>query len=236
MNSLYLWINIVTISFPLIFSFDKKIAFYKNWTYLFPAMVITAVFFITWDQWFTQMDIWGFNAKYVLGYYFYEIPIEEVMFFFTVPYASVFTYETLKGYVRISEQFEELNRWFTFLFFGITMTLLYWYNDKLYTGFTSIILALMLGTHLMVIRRRYMSWLYFAFIVTTLPMLIINGVLTAKPVVYYNPEQNMGFRIGSIPVEDFLYNLTLLSMTIGLYEWFKRLGHRSRLHPRKQSV
>jgi lycopene cyclase domain-containing protein len=235
MNSLYLWLNIVTIAFPLFLSFDKKVAFYKNWKYLFPSIIITATFFIIWDQWFTQMKIWGFNAKYLTGYYLYEIPVEEVFFFVTVPYASVFIYETLKEYVKTTELFEDLYRWFTLLFFGITLTFLYWYNDKLYTAVTCVFLALVLGTHLMVIRRRYMSWLFLTFVVSIIPMLIINGMLTAKPVVYYDLKQQIGFRVGTIPIEDFLYNLLLLLISIGLYEWFKRLGHRSRLRPRKQS-
>src|SRR5574343_1547998 len=154
MNSLYLWINIGTIVFPLLLSFDKKVAFYKKWPTLLPAIFITGVFFLIWDQWFSVMNIWGFNAIYLTGYYLGELPIEEVMFFMTVPYACVFIYECLRAYIKHSENFEELYRWFTLLFFGIAATLLYWYNDRLYTAITCIILCLMLGTHLTVIKRR----------------------------------------------------------------------------------
>ncbi len=236
MNSLYLWVNIGTLLFPLLLSFDSRIAFYKNWKFLFPAIFITAVVFIIWDQWFAQMNIWGFNAKYLLGYYFFELPVEEVMFFFTIPYACVFIYETLRGYLKKSELFEDLHRWFTLLFFGVAVSLLYWYNDKLYTAITCLILSFMLGTHLIVIRRRYMSWMYFSFLISLLPMLIVNGILTSRPVVYYDIEEQTGFKLGSIPVEDFLYNLILLAMCTGIYEWLKRLAHRNRLHPRKQST
>lgn len=235
MNSLYLWINIGTIVFPLLLSFDRKVAFYKHWPQLFPAILITGTFFLVWDNWFADMEIWGFNAKYLLGYYIGHIPLEEVMFFLTVPYACIFIYECLKAYIGHSETFEELYRWFTFLFFGISCSLLYWYNDRLYTAVTCIILSLMLGTHLTVIRRRYLSWFYFAFAVSVLPMLIVNGILTARPVVYYNESQIMGFRLMQIPLEDFLYNMTMLLMVTGLYEWFKRISLRRRLRPRKQS-
>ncbi len=235
MNSLYLWINIATFTFPLLLSFDKKVAFYKKWPTLLPAIAITGIVFLIWDQWFAVMDIWGFNAIYLSGYYIGELPIEEVMFFLTVPYACVFIYECLRAYIKHSETFEELYRWFTLLFFGIAITLLYWFNDKLYTAITCIVLTLMLGTHLMVIRRRYMSWFYFAFMVSLIPMLIVNGILTYKPIVYYNDAENMGLRLGSIPVEDFLYNMTMFVMCIGLYEWFNRLRLRRQLHPLKQS-
>jgi lycopene cyclase domain-containing protein len=235
MNSLYLWINIGTLLFPLLLSFDKKVAFYKKWSALFPAILLTGVFFLVWDQWFTEMKIWGFNSLYVLGIYILDIPLEEILFFFTVPYACIFIYECLKAYIKNSETFEELHRWFTLLFFGVACTLLYWYNDRLYTSITCLILTFILGTHLTVIKRRYMSWFYFAYLVSLIPMLLVNGLLTSLPVVYYNETQITGYHIMSIPVEDFLYNMTLLVMCIGLYEWFKRISLRHQLHPRKQS-
>lgn len=235
MNNLYLWINLGTLVFPLLLSFDKKVAFYKHWSTLFPAIFLTGCIFLVWDQWFTEMGIWGFNSIYLTGYYIGQIPLEEVLFFFTVPYACVFIYECLRAYIRKNETFEELHRWFTLLFFGVACSLLYWFNDRLYTALTSLVASLMLGTHLMVIKRRYMSWFYFAFILSVIPMLIVNGLLTSKPVVYYNPNEIIGLRLGSIPVEDFLYNMTMMLMCVGLYEWFNRLGLRRQLLHQRQS-
>jgi lycopene cyclase domain-containing protein len=234
-NNLYLILNLGTLLFPLILSFDKKVAFYKKWLFLFPSILITGAFFLVWDQWFTEMNIWGFNRMYITGYFVGDIPIEEILFFFTVPYACIFIYECLIAYLKKSETFEDLHRWFTLLFFGVTSSLLYWFNDHLYTGITCVILSLMLATHLIVIRRRYLSWFYFAFFVSIIPMLLVNGILTSKPVVVYNPNEIMGFKVMDIPVEDFFYNMTLLLMTVGLYEWFKRLAHRNQLHHQKQS-
>ncbi len=42
--SLYLLINILTISIPLVLSFDKRVHFYTSWRYLIPAMLITMAF------------------------------------------------------------------------------------------------------------------------------------------------------------------------------------------------
>jgi len=235
MNNLYLWLNIGTVLFPFILSFDKKVAFYKNFKFLFPSILITGIFFLIWDQWFTDMNVWGFNTLHLTGYFIGDIPIEEVMFFVTVPYACLFIYECLIAYIGRSEVFEKLYRWFTLLAFGITVSMLYWFNDRLYTGITCLILSFMLGTHLVIIKRRYMSWFFFAFAISIIPMFIVNGILTAKPVVVYNNLETMNIRIGTIPVEDFFYNMTLLLMNIGLYEWFKRLGLRNQLRRQKQS-
>ena len=50
-------------------------------------------------------------------------------------------------------------------------------------------------------------------------MLVVNGFLTALPVVIYNNNENLNFRIGTIPVEDFAYSAILLVMNIALYQW-----------------
>jgi len=52
-------------------------------------------------------------------------------------------------------------------------------------------------------------------------MAVVNGLLTSLPVVTYDNMQNLGIRIGTIPIEDFLYAAILLSMNISLYQWQK---------------
>ncbi len=235
MNSFYLWINIGMIAIPLLFSFYERMSFYKKWASLFPAIIVTAVIFLSWDQWFTEMNLLGFNAKYLLGFYVYDIPVEKIIFSFTFPYTCVFIYEALRSYVRYNETFEELYRWFSLLFFGVACSLLYWFNDRLYTAVTCLVLTLILGTHLVVIRRRYMSWFYFAYIACLPLMLLVYGLLSSKPVIYYNDLENMGVRFMKIPVEQFLYNLVMLSMCIGIYELLNRWGLRYRLRRQKQS-
>ena len=53
-------------------------------------------------------------------------------------------------------------------------------------------------------------------------MLIVNGVLTALPVVWYEPAEQIGQRLGTIPVEDFFYNMLCMLMNIGIYERLQR--------------
>ncbi len=50
-----------------------------------------------------------------------------------------------------------------------------------------------------------------------MPFLLINTVLTALPVVEYNPEAIFGFRVFTIPIEDFFYNYAMLSFYLLFY-------------------
>ena len=84
----YLLINFLTILFPLLLSFDKKVAFYKSWKYIWPGMAVTGLFFLAWDVLFTVKGVWRFNDHYIIGIKFFELPLEEVLFFLTVPFAA----------------------------------------------------------------------------------------------------------------------------------------------------
>jgi lycopene cyclase domain-containing protein len=83
---------------PLALSFDKKVAFFKNWKYLFPAMVIPALLYIIWDIYFTDKGVWSFNPEFITGIKLYNLPLEEVLFFFIVPYCCVFIYACIRAY------------------------------------------------------------------------------------------------------------------------------------------
>lgn len=96
-NYWYIVINMATLFFPFLLSFDKKVHYYKQWKALLPATAIIGAFFILWDVFFTAKGVWGFNPKYyyttILG-----LPIGEWLFFVTVPYACVFIFDCLNAY------------------------------------------------------------------------------------------------------------------------------------------
>lgn len=219
---IYLYLNIFTILFPLALSFDKKVAFFKSWYALFPAILLNAVFFIVWDVWFTKAGIWGFNEAYLTGIYFFNLPLEEILFFITVPYACVFIYDVLNAYIR-----KDLLRPYAK---GIAVGLLFilpiiviFNMERLYTSITFSLLALMHLVHLKFFSDKLLGRFYLAYLVHLIPFLLVNGVLTYLPIVWYNDNYNLGLRIISIPVEDSLYSMLMLLLTITVYE-----GIRSR--------
>jgi lycopene cyclase domain-containing protein len=218
---LYLYLNIFTIAFPLLLSFDRKVAFYKNWPYLWPAIIINAVLFIIWDVLFTQAGIWGFNPEYLVGIYLFNLPLEEVLFFITVPYACVFIYECLNAYIT-KDLLQPYAKGITFALIPVLLLLAVFNLEKLYTSITFTLLAALLGGHYYFFSTQKLGRFYLAYIVHLVPFLLVNGVLTYLPIVWYNNSHNLSLRIVSIPVEDTMYSMLMLLLTISIYEGLKQ--------------
>jgi len=63
---------------------------------------------------------------------------------------------------------------------------------------------------------------YFYLLLIVIFTLIFNGYLTWRPVVTYDVEYQLDFRISTIPVEDFFYGISLLWMNTSLYKFIMR--------------
>jgi lycopene cyclase domain-containing protein len=51
---------------------------------------------------------------------------------------------------------------------------------------------------------------------------LVNGYLTGENIVIYDPAFFLGLRIGSIPLEDFLFGFSMVATGIISWEFFKR--------------
>lgn len=220
----YLLINLLSVSIPFIASFDRRLNFYKQWKFFFPGLLITAAFFITWDVFFTKMGIWGFNPKYLTGIKILNLPMEEWMFFITIPYASVFTYESLNYLISkdyLSKYTKPISWTLIIIFVGVGVL----YFDHFYTSVTFGLTAIFLLIHLYILKSNYLGRFYFAYLIILIPFFIVNGILTGSfiegEVVFYNDNMNLGVRLFTIPVEDSVYGLLLILMNITFFEFFK---------------
>lgn len=219
--SLYLWIILGTIIFPFLLSFDKKIHFYTHWKTVFPAIFVVGIFFLLWDNYFTEHGIWGFNERYIQGIYLFRLPLEEVLFFLVVPYACLFVYEVVKGYLP-DLKLDLLGRAFAFLMVlsGLLLTIFYLRNWYTLTA-CSLSVLLVIGVHFRA-RAKWFNHFALAFIICLIPFLIVNGILTGfatpEPVVWYSENHITGIRIGTIPLEDLYYNLSMLLPIVLIHE------------------
>ncbi|MDP3913406.1 MAG: lycopene cyclase domain-containing protein [Bacteroidota bacterium] len=220
-NYTYLLLLIGSIAVPLALSFDKNVQYYKNLKYILPAILITAAIFIVWDINFTEANVWSFNQEYTLGKDFKGLPIEEWLFFLVIPYACVFIYEVLKFYLKKQEFAKPFLAFSLFLMVGFAL-ISYFFRHQAYTFLTFLFAAVYLGYT--VFRNKfkpYITKFYFAYFVSLLPFLIVNGILTSLPVVEYNSAHILNFRIINIPIEDFSYLFLMLLMVTTIYENLK---------------
>jgi len=225
-NYLYLLLDFISVLFPLAFSFYPKANFSKKWKYLWKALFIPATIFIVWDMAFTKMGVWGFNPKYILGIYIYNLPIEEALFFICIPYAWVFLYEALNHLVK-KDFLASLASSITIMLVMLLLTLGVMNLQRWYTGVTFLANALFL---LMLQWKRkaiFLSRFYFAFFFVLIPFFMVNGILTGsfidEPVVWYNASEILGLRMGTIPFEDIFYGMLLLLMNVSLFERQQRV-------------
>jgi lycopene cyclase domain-containing protein len=216
----YLLINVFTILFPVVLSFDKRVAFYKSWKFIWPGMAITGLVFLFWDVLFTIHGVWSFNERYITGIKFFELPIEEILFFLTVPFACIFIYSCLNYYVKWSISNDVARSISGLLAIASAFILLDNFN-RLYTVVTFSLLAIVLLVLLFVVKADWLNRFYMAYLVSLIPFYIVNGLLTSIPVVLYNNHQNLDIRIWTIPFEDHFYSMALLLMNIAFFEYFR---------------
>jgi lycopene cyclase domain-containing protein len=154
----------------------------------------------------------------VLGITIFNLPIEEILFFITVPFACLFTWEMI---IRRTNEKELvwINKIRPYLYFIIPMGIWFFISGRHYTGLAvsflglAILLDQVLNTNLLLKRRFYLYLLFILFFT-----LIFNGYLTWRPVVTYGVDYQLDFRIITIPIEDFVYGTALIFMNTSIYQ------------------
>ncbi len=216
----YLLFNMVVIAGPLLFGSFRRFYFLDRVKPVFASILIIALPYILWDVLVTDSH-WMFNERFILGIKIAGLPIEEILFFLTVPFACLFTWEMITRIlpdVRTNAGLFIQRISFIIPVLGLWLIL----TGRQYTGLVLIFLALavsldkIFGTGLVYQRRFY---LYLLTIVVF--TLLFNGYLTWRPVVQYDEAYQLGFRIFTIPIEDFGYGVSFLFLCTVLYEKFK---------------
>jgi len=220
MHFIYIGLILFTISYPLFKSFEEKIQYSSKWKFLFPGLLLSGAFFIVWDIWFTSIGIWKFNTDYVLGLFIGGLPIEEWLFFIVVPFSCVFIYEVMNYFVK-RDVLANYSKIITIILIIVSSISAVLYRHQLYTLVTFSFLTLFLLLHLIVFKSTYLGRFYLAWLVCLVPFFLVNGVLTAMPVLIYNDAENMGIRLSTIPLEDAFYGMLNVLQVVTVYEWLK---------------
>mgnify|MGYP000218131124 FL=1 len=222
---LYLLLNLGSISIPFAYSFERKMRFIKHWKAVFLSLTIVAIVFLIWDAIFTANRVWGFNPDYHLPFLLLGMPIEEWLFFFCIPYASIFIHYSLayfKPNLLISDKVAKI---ITLFFIVILIPIIFLNTDKSYTfiNYSFLIFVLLIGYFFGI---KHLQRFYISFLIILVPFFVVNGILTGtgleEPVVWYNNAENLGIRLLTIPIEDIGYAFTMIFGNVLLIEKFKK--------------
>lgn len=225
MMSLYFWLDILSISVPLLVSFHPRIRLHHYWKSLFSAIALSMIPFIIWDIYFTIHKYWGFNPDYLSQTYILHLPVEEWLFFICVPYACVFTHEALMVLTKNAHLTTKTTKIITVLLLLVFGLVLAFHFDLAYTAVNMIF-----GIIILLLAYRYnpglLSSFYLTFLVMLIPFFIVNGILTGtgieNEVVWYNNDENLGIRMLTIPIEDSVFAFSLILLNLLLFKKLKQ--------------
>jgi lycopene cyclase domain-containing protein len=177
--------------------------------------------FIPGDVIFTINGIWGFNPDYFLNTKILSLPLEEWLFFICIPFACVFTHYALLLYFPKMKLGENSSK---SIAVGLMLTLVFvliFNYDKWYT-LVNFSLAIPLTLIVLKYNPKLLQHFFLTFLVMLIPFFIVNGVLTGSwienQVVWYNNAENLGIRMGTIPVEDSIYAYSMILMSLFFFE------------------
>ncbi|MBN2030590.1 lycopene cyclase domain-containing protein [bacterium] len=218
----YLIFNIIVLTGPLVFSHDRKVRFVDYWTKAFISITMVMIPFLIWDIEVSGIH-WHFNEKYTLPVRIWGLPLEEILFFISVPFACLFIWQ-----IMVTEKqttfFNNQIVLYIIALAGCFLSFLAMSTGKLYTSIACFTLVLtifldrILKTHLLSQKRTYL----YLIIITGL-IFVFNGYLTTRPVVLYESNYLTNIRIGTVPIEDFGYGYALILLCTVLFEKLK--GH-----------
>ena len=226
MQYYYIILDIFSFLIPFAFSFEKKMLhFIQYWKAFFTAIISVGLFFIAWDVYFTYQSVWGFSDQYLIGIRIFKLPLEEWLFFLLIPYSSLFIHYSLLYFFpkpRLSKGFTQI---LSVIFFLAALSVTISHTDKIYTfcsfGFFALIMLLQI-----IFQFKYARRFYLSFIIIYIPFFFVNNALTGayseSPVVYYNSAEILGYRVGTMPLEDSFYCFSLLYGILLVFEYLKK--------------
>ncbi len=231
MEYTYALILFFTVIICFIASFDKRIHFHHHFGAFLKAAIIVAIPFIAWDIWFTAKGVWWFNTDYTLGIVFAGLPMEEWLFFIFIPFSCVFTYFCFDKFFKL-DWLSGFNNIIVFVSVIVCSVIALLHYDKIYTLVTAMVtIASLIYLHF-IARADWIGKASLVYTVLMLGFFPVNGILTGtgleSPIVNYNPNDFLGIRLLTIPIEDAVYGYTQLLLVLYFFKKFKHTSHESK--------
>ena len=221
----YLLFNFVVIAGPVVSQFSRQIKYVSRWRLKLLVSGIVMIPYVIWDVRVAGSH-WWFNGTYTLDFRLLGLPIEEWLFFITVPFGCLLVWETLPHADSWLIRLKSLRYVRMILYTTLPIGVWVFSMGKQYTGLVLFCFGLvalvdaLLGVDLLLCPKTY---LYLAIVFVLI--LVFNGYLTARPVVLYGEAYQIGYRILTMPLEDIGYGFTLMLFNAMIYERLRTDRH-----------
>lgn len=207
----YYLFNLLVFLPVLLLSFTTDVKPHRHLKALLAGYLFVSLPFMIWDIWAASTGHWGFNAEYVTGPYLFNVPLEEYLFFLTVPFAMMYVWGVVKKYVAD----KSLAGILPLLAFGFAAGASVWLLVNFWgNGYTrSAAIATLIAVIFAAMSRIAYTVRFWVFQVLLLGLfLVFNSILTMLPIITYGPDAIIGFRISDIPIEDFFFNFAFINL------------------------
>ena len=214
----YLLFNLVIITGPVVSEFSRRIRHVSRWRLKLLVSGIVMIPYIIWDAVVADSH-WWFNEAYTLDFRLLGLPIGEWLFFITVPFGCLLVWETLPHADSWLIRLKPLRYVRGILYAALPVGIWIFSTGRQYTGLVLFCLGLVgLADMLLDVNLLLQPKTYLYLGIVSVLILVFNGYLTARPVVLYGEAYQIGYRILTIPLEDFGYGFTLMLFNTMLYE------------------
>jgi lycopene cyclase domain-containing protein len=218
----YLIIDLLILIPVMLIALKWKFNYYKFIIPLLISIFVVGTSYIIWDIIVTEIGHWSFNDKYLVGIRILGLPLEEILFFVVVPVACLFIYENLNYFLKDSRLYFNPFYYASIALLIIGLGIIYSYQGYTMLALFSVAAFLFIASFVAPeVLRSKLFWLYI--IVSFIPFIIFNFLLTSIPIVLYNPIEIWGGhgwwngRFLTIPLEDFFYNFSMLGFYFLVY-------------------
>lgn len=209
----YGWFLLVTIVGPiLVLVVPQWRPYFPNLRGLVFVWLFVSTSWLILDAWQHAAGFWGYNPQYVSQIQVLNLPLEEALFFYLIPLATLVLWHA----IPVSRTAVLLGKGVVIgqILLALLMLFAPW-PLPLRSAIDLVLCLVALGLiiRLDLLQRPVLAWTA----VTAGCFLVANTYLTALPIVLYNADHMVPWRLGTIPVSDIHYNLAFLWLVLAVY-------------------
>lgn len=221
MSYSFLFVDLFLLSIPLLLWLSTKVFSIKDLKAILIPSLLSSVIFSGIATLFAFFKIWTFNAEYLMGFYYKNLPLEHYIFLFAFSLTGLSIYTFLNNKF-IHNNLQRFSLALSNLLLGLCIAFLFFAYTKWYTvvAFT-LLFALIFYIEYVNHKLRFMYRFYRAYVVMLIPFYVCYGVLCNLPIIEYQFASTTGMQLANIPFENHFYMMGMLLSVVYLFELFK---------------